>query len=146
MGDLNGDGEVAEVVYLVGCALGDHPVGCLSRRVAIDDLILAVNHAMHGCDEVGEVWMSIVPCRQCYSCEPEIDFRIWEILPIALLGLPQGLVPDGIQVLNARVEVPEIVCLACGCPAGPIFYALVAKEDVPRMIEAGWQRERHGVR
>lgn len=145
MGDLNSDRivRVEEIVEMVACALEDDAGRCAQARVAVDELVRAVNNAMYGCPPEA-VWMYIVPCRQCESCALLNIFSIHELVTFLDGGtpdaIPDELLPEEVAILDYQVSSPQIVCSACGCPQSlmPVFHALVSHADVERMTDVGW--------
>jgi hypothetical protein len=149
VGDCNGDGRVtvSELVTGVDMALGG-AAGCPAMAcgdpglgVSLNCLVVAVHNALTGCAAGGAdaVWMSYIPCRQCGDCSLPIN----ELLGIINRGIPAALLPDGVTVLDSRIEVVQIACLACGCPepGSPIYHVQVPRTDVDRLLAVGWSVE-----
>lgn len=141
MGDLNDDGTVRvdELVEIVSCAMDDEADSCPQPPIVVDELVLAVNNALHGC--TGETaWMGIVGCRQCEACPL---FGVLDLVRTLTEGVPDELLPDGVVVLDSQIEIVQAACAACGCPepGSPIYRALVARADVEAMTAAGWSPE-----
>lgn len=145
MGDLNGDGAVRidELVEMVACAMNDDAEACPQPPVVVDELVLAVNNAVHGC-EAEAVGMRIVACRQCEPCPFFTVSELVRFLIEGADGIPDELLPDGVDVLDLQIEFPQVVCAACGCPQSgiPTYRVLVAPDDVDAMIAVGWYAER----
>jgi hypothetical protein len=121
VGDCDGNGQVRinELITGVSVALGTVPsrtceaIHCDAEGesgLGVACLVVAVNNAMTGCERsIDAVWLFYVPCRQCEACQLSVD----ELLGHSGQIPPQAL-PDGITVLDSEVEIPQIVCAACG--------------------------------
>jgi hypothetical protein len=153
VGDCNGDGVVAVSELITGVtialqgAIGD-PCPAMECNgpglgIYLNCVVVAVNNALEGCDRssVDAVWLFNVPCRQCEACQLSIDQLL---RPISGDTIPPGLLPDGVTVLDSRIELVQAACSACGCPepGSPIFHVLVPRSDVDRLLPLGWSVER----
>lgn len=139
-GDLNSDNrvDVVEIIDSVNCALDDSRSGC--SRTQVDGVVEAINNALLGCRADEPVWMSLLTCGQCEPCQ--LDYLLTGGADPYFFWEPGRYVPVGVLPLDQRIVTPEIVCFACGCPAGPILYALVRAEDAEQMLAAGWRPSR----
>lgn len=148
-GDCDGNSRVTvnELVTGVKIAVGDATPGscpsfvCRPGAVQVDCLMKGVKHALGGCPPAGAVWVSYVLCRQCSPC----DLTINELIALAngTLGIPElppEILPPDIQVFDTAIDIPQIVCAACGCPVGgsPIVSISVSEADAARLREIGW--------
>jgi len=148
IGDCDGDGTVRVHELLLGLQV-DLGTRALDACPAIDcnaDVpaiiiaceVIAVRNALNGCGAVNvdAVWMYQPACRQCMGCAVSIA----ELIQAINNGIPPELLPDGVTVLDFRIEIPRVACAACGCPlvGSPIYEILVARTDVDQLVAAGW--------
>lgn len=149
-GDCDGDNRVTvnEIVTGVQIALGESAVdrcsafACRPGDVQVDCLLKGVTNALRGCPPADAVWVSYVLCRQCSPGGLTINELI-ALLDGSLGGiphLPPEILPPDIEVFDSSVDIPLVVCAACGCPVGgsPIVSILVSSADAARLREIGW--------